>query len=457
MLCLPVIAAIAGGCSSEPDSRVETGDDPAATSSEVKIGRTTQINKISYTLTGPNAFSAEGSIDVRPFGEIIASIRNVPPGSPYTLNLAASSTDGNVTCTGGKSGITVTCPGNRQQDAKFVKLTCTRNHLGREWGDRDWRSNARTFFLGAEIKLVCPQPVDAGVESGASDGGIGEVCTTCAMLGATCGIIPDGCGQVINCGNCAAGFQCLPNHQCCLNAPLTQCPAGEDCGVESDGCGGFINCGVCASGSVCNSNHCCTPTPPAMACAGKQCGAVSDGCGGTIACGTCTPGVTCIANQCEIVEHLCAAGTLSCLQGQDKLGSPTQCSQCALDNGCIDPAQFGGRCEDVPGTSASCAAVLGTSSPPSETQVCLATLDAIFKSRCAADLQEIPCLCGTADVQQCLNGTVTPNGPVFPLYACDLGGLNVPLITMNFTAPVFGAGQANVIVQCAAAFGCDCF
>jgi len=134
------------------------------------------------------------------------------------------------------------------------------------------------------------------------------------------------------------------------------------------------------------------------------------------------------------------------------------CSQCAIDNGCLDPAQQGGTCEGVLGTApAACGPVLGTVSAPSETQVCLATLQTIFGSGCAATLQETPCLCGTADAAQCLSGTVTPNGPIFPLYECDFGTPNVPLMLPNFTVPLFGVGQANAIVQCAAAYGCNCF
>jgi hypothetical protein len=147
------------------------------------------------------------------------------------------------------------------------------------------------------------------------------------------------------------------------------------------------------------------------------------------------------------------------MQAQDK--SPTEppstrCFQCASDNGCFDPAQQGGTCEGVTGTApASCATATGLPAP-SESRVCLFTLKNIFSSQCAATLQETPCLCGTTDAAQCLAGTATPTGVLFPTYTCDLGA-NVSTIVTNFTIPTFGAGQANAIVQCAAAFGCNCF
>jgi hypothetical protein len=167
-LALAVVTAGAMGCSSESGSTGPSsgGEEQAGTARmDLRIGRTTQINKVNYTLTGPNGFSATGSIDVKNDKEAEGSIPNVPVGMPYTLSVNASSTDGNVTCTGSKSGINVTCPGNRERDEKVVKLTCTRNHLGIEWGDKDWRSNARTFFLTAEFKLICAK-TDAGVDRG---------------------------------------------------------------------------------------------------------------------------------------------------------------------------------------------------------------------------------------------------------------------------------------------------
>src|SRR5262249_2038970 len=135
-----------------------------------------------------------------------------------------------------------------------------------------------------------------------------------------------------------------------------------------------------------------------------------------------------------------------------------RCSQCIIDNGCLDPAQLGGSCEDTPGIApASCSDVVGTTGNLTETQVCLATLDTIFVSGCGSGGTLVRCLCGATDASACVNGSVPPQGPAFPLYVCDFGSSNVSTITSNFTAQSFGAGQANALAQCAGAFGCNCF
>jgi len=40
---------------------------------------------------------------------------------------------------------------------------------------------------------------------------------------------------------------------------------------------------------------------------------------------------------------------------------------------------------------------------------------------------------------------------------CDLNSTNMSRIINDFTAPTFGIGVANILVQCLAAFECDCF
>jgi hypothetical protein len=141
-------------------------------------------------------------------------------------------------------------------------------------------------------------------------------------------------------------------------------------------------------------------------------------------------------------------------------------------NGCLDPGQQGGTCEMVTGTSPhfggtlpdgrSCSsandagAAVFASPTETETQVCLQTLGLIFSSSCAASLQETPCLCGTTDVNACLACTATPTGPLYDLYACDIGSTSACVINPDFTIPSLGVGQANALVQCAVSFGCNC-
>jgi len=99
---------------------------------------------------------------------------------------------------------------------------------------------------------------------------------TCASMNATCGPIGDGCGGVIECGQCATPdtcggggtlFTCGGGMQT-MCTPRTCADAGATCGVVADGCGGVTaNCGTCTNGEICGAgatpNTCATP-----ACAG---------------------------------------------------------------------------------------------------------------------------------------------------------------------------------------------
>ena len=155
----------------------------------------------------------------------------------------------------------------------------------------------------------------------------------------------------------------------------------------------------------------------------------------------------------------CHVDTIACLRTRDRGGDAAnvRCSQCAIDNGCLDPALQGGKCEDTMGLApASCAAVVGTSAP-TETQVCLKTLSDIFSTQCAGALGLTPCLCGSTDPEQCLAGAAAPNGPLLPEYTCDFGTTSVATMQAEFVLQTFGAGQANALVQCLGSFGCDCF
>jgi hypothetical protein len=179
---------------------------------------------------------------------------------------------------------------------------------------------------------ICPNPNDAcGFVSDGCGGVVdcagcaagfycdGNLCrpqqctpASCASLGYTCGSWPDGCGGtarnsqgVESCGECTGGQVCGLNSPgfCggCVRIPQnTACPSNS-CGTVSDGCGGTYSCGVCVTGycggagpNTCGENN-CTPLTQNAACtmAMKNCGLVADGCGGTINCGVCTQPDTC--------------------------------------------------------------------------------------------------------------------------------------------------------------------
>ena len=138
---------------------------------------------------------------------------------------------------------------------------------------------------------------------------------TCADLDLECGTVANGCGDIIDCGNCDDGEQCgiVESNVCTpldgLCTPIPQDEACEDkeCGVEGDGCGETYECGECAAGETCGAEeafHCaegsgpgtCTPITT-CASVGKRCNVIGDGCGGTIDCtaelGACEDGTFC--------------------------------------------------------------------------------------------------------------------------------------------------------------------
>jgi hypothetical protein len=164
----------------------------------------------------------------------------------------------------------------------------------------------------------------------------------------------------------------------------------------------------------------------------------------------------------------CCLTTTGCFQARTKHDSlaGTECYACAAAHGCFDPAQQGGTCETVAGTlahlatalpdSKTCSTALGTE-PVTEALICIQTLQTVFLSNCASSLQQTPCLCGQTPTATCLSGTATPTGAGYDLYACDFNSVSTTTIQSDFTMPTFGAGMGNALIQCAAAYGCDCF
>jgi hypothetical protein len=94
-----------------------------------------------------------------------------------------------------------------------------------------------------------------------------------------------------------------------ITCPPQSCAAlGAQCGPQADGCGGIIQCGDCPPGQTCGAggpNKCgATPCVP-LTCtqANAECGVIGDGCGNTIDCGPCPTGKSCggggVPNQCN--------------------------------------------------------------------------------------------------------------------------------------------------------------
>jgi len=155
-----------------------------------------------------------------------------------------------------------------------------------------------------------------GGDGGSSNGNCEP--TSCEALGKTCGVVADGCGELLNCGACGDGQVCglteinvcAGIEDICVKLSQEAACAGKQCGVEGDGCGGTIDCGSCPGGQTCGllAAYQCAATPggsttdcaariPSCASVGATCGKIGNGCGGLIDCdaesGGCLTGYLC--------------------------------------------------------------------------------------------------------------------------------------------------------------------
>jgi hypothetical protein len=122
-----------------------------------------------------------------------------------------------------------------------------------------------------------------------------------------------------------------------------------------------------------------------------------------------------------------------------------ECLSCAETYGCFDPAQHGGGvCEDVPGQ---------TKSGQSEAALCMKALKCIFNTKCGNTGEESQCLCGSIDVVDCMTGKATPDGSCVEIFKEDFGNDGKKMYD-NFINPKYGAGRANLVIQCAVS-ACD--
>lgn len=98
---------------------------------------------------------------------------------------------------------------------------------------------------------------------------------------------------------------------------------GLECGAATDTCGNLLNCGRCAAGAFCGGPRgpgtCCRPRSCREA--RRECGPVDDGCGQQLSCGACSDGLTCGGNG---LEGICAVPRCSadgwCWEGPSPIG-----------------------------------------------------------------------------------------------------------------------------------------
>jgi hypothetical protein len=174
---------------------------------------------------------------------------------------------------------------------------------------------------------------------------------TCEGLKINCGPAGDGCGGLLQCGNCPSGQTCggggVPGQ--CDSPPCTplDCPSqGLMCGLAGDGCGNQIKCGDCPSGQTCGGggkagvcgSMACTP----QACpANIECGPAGDGCGNLQQCGDCPPDQTCggggTPGKCGkpvCTPVTCADLHFNCGPANDGCNNILECGSCTSPQTC---------------------------------------------------------------------------------------------------------------------------
>ncbi len=155
---------------------------------------------------------------------------------------------------------------------------------------------------------------------------------TCQDLGWACGEGDNGCGDVLQCGQCPKGTYCGADHKCgtkprfCGN---NTCNEDENCGNCPEDC-------ACGGGQVCFNDHCCPPESCRVL--EWECGKGDNGCGGTVDCGNCDAEHTCIKHKCKMKPKC----------GDGKCNGNENCGTCKADCACrnVEICE-NGKCKDL--------------------------------------------------------------------------------------------------------------
>ncbi len=289
---------------------------------------------------------------------------------------------------------------------------------------------------------------------------------TCAQKGFNCGMVGDGCGNAIDCGDtCPTGQSCgggnMPN---VCGAPAcmakTCMDLGFNCGMASDGCNGTLDCGTCMNGQTCGStsaNVCGTTicTPKTCMDLGFSCGMQGDTCGNTLNCGSCPTGQTCggggtpgICGIPPCTPKTCAQQGFNCGMATDTCNGIINCGPTTCGGG---NQVCGGNMPNVCGTSASCTglclqqqtcptgttSISGTVFAPNQTDPVYNTLVYVPNGGSAPTygVQAFPTgiscgACGLEVTGTPLVSTTTDVHGVFSLTNMPVG-TNIPLVIQN--------------------------
>ena len=115
---------------------------------------------------------------------------------------------------------------------------------------------SRSVLVGALAALVLAVPACGDDDNKGKPDATTCQPTTCQAAGTNCGSMPDGCGQVIQCGSCTAPEVCggggVANVCGAGTCRPTTCAAeGKNCGTISDKCSDVLSCGSCTAPEVC--------------------------------------------------------------------------------------------------------------------------------------------------------------------------------------------------------------
>ncbi len=285
---------------------------------------------------------------------------------------------------------------------------------------------------GSPVKI---EPIH--IPSGSGGTGASRDCraTTCEEMGKDCGVIADGCGELLECGQCGKGELCgIVTANVCTNPsalcrPLTRAEAcaGKGCGVEGDGCGGTYDCGTCKSGEACGVEapfqcsraltgdpQSCPGKIESCASVGADCGIIGNGCGGTLDCtqetGGCASGTYCGLGG----PQKCGADLPSCTPASPDVACAGKCgivsNGCGaeVDGGVIDCSLVfpcpGGQACGGSGVSNQCGSAAATCAPLPRESAC-----ALRECGAVSDGCDGSFVCGScAEDEICRSGACAP-------------------------------------------------
>ncbi|MCK6571536.1 hypothetical protein L6V77_10635 [Myxococcota bacterium] len=195
-------------------------------------------------------------------------------------------------------------------DGDYDHVACAPDTICRENDDATTECVPVAARICVGVNLCCDGALPRNEGAVCDDGDEETESETC--MGGSCvdeGPVPERCGVIGDedrngLADCADPV-CAEDPVCCV--PDTCDARGASCGLINDRCGGVVDCGTCPDGETCGGGadpHGCGCTPLTCADLFATCGEIDDGCGGTLNCGACRAPETCggggLPNACGV-------------------------------------------------------------------------------------------------------------------------------------------------------------